>query len=419
MPPDVSRGFDIGGPDVLTYREMMQRYVAGGRSAPAGHRRGRRADATAVEPLGLASSRPCRPGFARPARRVNWVHEVVLRASTTRPPTSPTRPTASSGSTGRSGSRCGGCREAAVATRWSSAAVPGAPSDPLPGDPDWAGGSLFVDERQVYGRRVAGGPCGAVLESVGGEYGWYSWGLAWRVRGLARPASSAVRACAGVVGTRGGCCWWTTPWTSGGSRPSRRGRLLRLRAEMRVPGLAWLELARRARPAPTPTPRLTGVRAARAYFHPKGLVGQLYWWSVYPFHGVVFGGMQRNIARAAEEYERTGSPPRWSPSLLGGVGDASSRRRRRVRAAAGERPGAGGEPRPAHGLRDRRPVVAVAAAERRHGVRGLRTRRRRPPSPSGACTARAPAAGRPRARPGPRAPGVQPREFDELTGYWA
>jgi len=42
-----------------------------------------------------------------------------------------------------------------------------------------------------------------------------------------------------------------------------------------------------------------------AYFHPRGLLGQLYWGAVKPFHGVVFGGMQRNVARAAEEFERT------------------------------------------------------------------------------------------------------------------
>ncbi|MGO1259974.1 MAG: DUF2867 domain-containing protein, partial [Brachybacterium sp.] len=73
-----------------------------------------------------------------------------------------------------------------------------------------------------------------------------------------------------------------------------RGRLLRLRAEMRVPGQAWLEL---------------GVQEAddggsilhqRAIYHPHGLLGDLYWWAVWPFHGIVFGGMQRNIARAAE-----------------------------------------------------------------------------------------------------------------------
>ena len=76
--------------------------------------------------------------------------------------------------------------------------------------------------------------------------------------------------------------------------------LLRLRAEMRLPGLAWLDLA-----VETDEQGRTVFRQI-AYFHPRGLLGQLYWWAVTPFHGVVFGGMQRNIARAAEEYERSG-----------------------------------------------------------------------------------------------------------------
>ena len=68
---------------------------------------------------------------------------------------------------------------------------------------------------------------------------------------------------------------------------------------MRVPGEAWLEL---------------GVVAAdddgailhqRAIYHPHGLLGDLYWWAVWPFHGIVFGGMQRNIARAAETAQPT------------------------------------------------------------------------------------------------------------------
>jgi len=41
----------------------------------------------------------------------------------------------------------------------------------------------------------------------------------------------------------------------------------------------------------------------RALFHPRGIAGHLYWWVVWPFHGIVFGSMQRNIARAAELLE--------------------------------------------------------------------------------------------------------------------
>jgi len=77
------------------------------------------------------------------------------------------------------------------------------------------------------------------------------------------------------------------------------GALLRLRAEMRLPGLAWLEL----RVEDDGAGRT--VFAQRALFYPRGLAGQLYWWSVAPFHGVVFGGMQRGIARAAERAAAT------------------------------------------------------------------------------------------------------------------
>ena len=69
---------------------------------------------------------------------------------------------------------------------------------------------------------------------------------------------------------------------------------LRLRAEMRLPGLAWLELI-----VETDEHGRTMFRQ-RALFHPRGLAGHVYWKAISPFHGVVFGSMQRNIARAAE-----------------------------------------------------------------------------------------------------------------------
>ena len=69
--------------------------------------------------------------------------------------------------------------------------------------------------------------------------------------------------------------------------------LLRLRAEMKVPGAAWLELGVEEQDGQT-------VFHQRAVFHPRGLMGHAYWWSVAPFHGIVFGGMLRNVTRAAE-----------------------------------------------------------------------------------------------------------------------
>jgi hypothetical protein len=189
-------------------------------------------------------------------------------------------------------------RDYTVPTRWSSASVRGAPSDPLPTDPGWAGGSLYVDERE----RTVDASTDAlwrVIEGIGGERGWYSFPLAWRVRGVLDRFS-------GGPGLRRGrrhpddlyvgesLDWWRVEEVD-------EPRLLRLRAEMRLPGHAWLELEVR-----TDTDGAT-VFAQRALFHPRGLAGQLYWWSVWPFHGVVFGEMQRNIARAAERLagERT------------------------------------------------------------------------------------------------------------------
>ena len=187
-------------------------------------------------------------------------------------------------------------READVVTRWSSASLAGAPSDPLPTDPDWAGGSLYEDVRR---REVAASPesLWTVIEGIGGDNGWYSFALAWRVRGW-------LDRFVGGVGLRRGrrdphrvyvgetIDFWRV-------EERDAGELLRLRAEMRLPGLAWLELGVERS---ADGRRTTYVQ--RALFHPRGLFGHAYWWSVAPFHGIVFGGMARNIAAAAEELDR-------------------------------------------------------------------------------------------------------------------
>lgn len=315
MPPEVSREFDVGGPDVLTYRDMMQGYAKA-----AGLPRRLIVKVPVLTPrlsshwVGLVT--PVPSGIARPLVE-SLIHEVVCDEHDIARyvPDPPEGLISFERALQLALARI---READVTTRWSSAGVPGAPSEPLPSDPDWAGGSLYEDARSV---EVDASPAALwrVLESVGGERGWYSWSLAWRVRGLLDR----------VVGG---------PGLRRGRRDPRRlvvddavdfwrveevqpGRLLRLRAEMRLPGLAWLELrvepdgdtpqeqgdTGSARPADVSPERWTTPPtrfAQRAVFHPHGLLGQLYWWAVYPFHGVVFGGMQRNIARAAETAER-------------------------------------------------------------------------------------------------------------------
>src|SRR5690606_30293360 len=75
-----------------------------------------------------------------------------------------------------------------------------------------------------------------------------------------------------------------------------RGRSLRLRAEMRMPGRGWLELG--------VEPDGDGsVYRQRAVFFPKGLLGRLYWAVLLPLHGVIFGGMVASIVREASRPE--------------------------------------------------------------------------------------------------------------------
>jgi hypothetical protein len=194
-----------------------------------------------------------------------------------------------------------------VTTSWSCAATAGTPSDPLPSDPDWAGGSLYVDERESP---VAATPeqLWSVIEGIGGVHGWYSWRLGWSARGLldrivGGPGLRRGRRDPFDLSVGDALDWWRVEEIEDKHR-------LRLRAEMRLPGLAWLELI-----VDTDDQGQTLFRQ-RALFHPRGLAGHLYWAVIRPFHGGVFGGMQRNIARAAESL-----PP----------GDTSSRRPARAR----------------------------------------------------------------------------------------
>jgi hypothetical protein len=72
------------------------------------------------------------------------------------------------------------------------------------------------------------------------------------------------------------------------------GRLMRLRAEMKMPGRAWLQLEAK----PYENGRTLLVQTA--FMAPKGLPGLLYWYGLYPIHGVIFSGMISEIAARAE-----------------------------------------------------------------------------------------------------------------------
>lgn len=174
-----------------------------------------------------------------------------------------------------------------IETSWSSAVE--APAQSLPGDPEWSGRAVFTDVRErrtpAEAERVWG-----MIERIGGPTGWYSSRWAWALRGFADklvggPGLRRGRRSRSSLRVGDALDWWRV-------EALEPGRRLLLRAEMRTPGRAWLEL--------TVEPGPGGSRyRQRAIFFPHGLAGRLYWWAVLPFHGVVFREMARRITEPA------------------------------------------------------------------------------------------------------------------------
>lgn len=137
-------------------------------------------------------------------------------------------------------------------------------------------------------------PAGAVFRSftgLGGERGWLTMDGLWRLRGLMDRAMGGVGLRRGrrdpdVLRPGDAVDFWRV-------EEVEPDALLRLRAEMRLPGRAWLEF--RALPAAGGHTRLVQT----AYFAPRGLVGRAYWWSLYPLHKVMFSRMARRIGDRA------------------------------------------------------------------------------------------------------------------------
>ncbi|MFD6388491.1 SDR family oxidoreductase [Nocardia sp. NPDC055029] len=288
LPGRVNDAFDIGGPDVLTYEGMMRGYAV---EADLPRR--------VIVPVPVLTPwlssqwvnlvTPVPRAIAVPLME-SLINDVVCADHRIADyiPDPPDGLTSYSGAVRLALHRI---RDLDVPTRWSDAGLPDAPSDPLPTDPDWSGGSLYSDVRE---RDTTADPATlwAVLEAVGGEHGWYSFPLAWALRGW-------IDRLLGGVGLRRGrrdphrlrvgeaLDWWRVEHLE-------RGRLLRLRAEMRVPGRGWLELS------VTPSADGGAHYRQRALFEPHGLAGHLYWKALSPFHAAIFGGMARNITGAAE-----------------------------------------------------------------------------------------------------------------------
>ena len=284
---DVNRAFDIGGNDIFTYKEMMEHYA---RVADLRKR--------IIIPVPLLTPRlsslwvglvtPVPGSIAKPLVR-SLINEVICQESDIKK----YLPDPSEGLTTFDKAvdlALIRVRDAQVSTRWSSASIPGVPSEPMPSDPEWSGGSLYQDVRTAE-VDASNHEVWKVVEAIGGEHGYFSLDWAWEIRGLMDRA-------VGGVGLRRGRRDPNTLhvgetldfWRVEERIPDN---LLRLRAEMKMPGKAWLEF--KIEKINENKCKLT----QRAIFYPKGLAGHAYWWSIIPFHGLVFPGMCRNIAKVA------------------------------------------------------------------------------------------------------------------------
>jgi uncharacterized protein YbjT (DUF2867 family) len=279
LPADEHRVFEIGGADQVSYADIMREY--------ARQRRLRRwmISVPVLTPrlsslwLGLVT-----PVYARVGRKLvdSLRHATVVHdASATR--TFSVRPRGLRDAMERA--LHNEDREFAQ-TRWSDALSSGGRVQ------SWGGlrfGTRIVDSRSV---QVKGPPkiAFAPIRRIGGATGWYFADFLWRLRGF-------LDLLAGGVGLRRGrrdretlqvgdaLDFWRVEEFEADHR-------LRLVAEMKVPGRAWLEFEVTGDSAQS-TIRQTAI------FDPLGLFGLFYWYGLYPLHRWIFAGMLRKIAEAS------------------------------------------------------------------------------------------------------------------------
>jgi hypothetical protein len=147
-----------------------------------------------------------------------------------------------------------------------------------------------VDSRQVE-VPCSPGQAFRPIRQIGGDRGWYYGNLLWKVRGfldllMGGPGMRRGRRDPDNVLPGDTLDFWRV-------EAVEPDRLLRLAAEMRVPGRAWLQFEVQPNGA-------TSIIHQTAMFDPVGLFGQLYWYALWPVHQLVFAGMLRAVARGAQ-----------------------------------------------------------------------------------------------------------------------
>lgn len=285
-PAAQGRVLEVGGPEVVSYEEMMRAYAE-----VAGLPKRLVIRVPLLTPrlsshwVGLVTPLPV--GLARPLID-SLVNEVVVLDRSVQD-VMPHEPLPLKEALALAVRRV---EDRDVPSRWSDANLPGRnPADPLPTDPDWAGGTLLVDEQEAR----SSGDAEAVFRAVsgiGGRRGWYVAEPLWVLRGM-------IDVLIGGVGMRRGRRDPDTLrvgdaldfWRVEAVEPPA---LLRLRAEMRTPGDAWLEWQVTAGPGGG------SVLHQRAIFHPRGLLGRLYWYGLIPFHALIFKRLCHRLVAEAE-----------------------------------------------------------------------------------------------------------------------
>ncbi|MGB7859899.1 MAG: SDR family oxidoreductase, partial [Acidimicrobiia bacterium] len=300
-PGSASHIKEIGGPDQLTYEEMMHIY----------------ADVAGL-PRRLILPVP----FLSPKLSSHWVGLVTpLPSSVAKPLVESLRVEVTVSDNGFAEStveRLIGYREAVeralrrstehmVETRWSDTSP--RPPQLLPGDPVWAGGTVQTDEKLIETSASTEDVFWAFAR-LGGTTGYYTMNWAWSVRGW-------IDSVVGGVGLRRGrrhpedirpgetLDFWRVITVE-------PGRTLQLHAEMKLPGDAWLTFE-------TEDSRNGSQLRQTAIFVPRGLMGRLYWLAMKPFHLAIFSRMANRIAKAAESRPKVAT----ETSTFRSVDDAS------------------------------------------------------------------------------------------------
>jgi uncharacterized protein YbjT (DUF2867 family) len=281
-PETLGRTLDIGGPDVMTYNEIM-RVMASERNLPRRF----------VIPVPLLT----------PRLSSLWIHLVTPLSSRIARPLAEglrNRVVCGDGEATRLmpqklltvqesiAEALGQLVAHDVETSWSDAG-------PIPGDPDWAGGTVFTDSRDAI---VEAPPIQvhAAACRIGGGEGYFAASWMWRLRGImdrlvGGPGLRRGRRDPESIGYGDALDFWRVT-------DIEPGRRLELRAEMKLPGIATLAFD--IEPIGSERSRLTQI----ARFKPKGLFGLVYWYTVLPLHSIVFSGMLRGLARSAETRHR-------------------------------------------------------------------------------------------------------------------